>query len=447
MLRDRSVVRRTYRQALALALMLATLPTAFAQSTSAGVGGQVFSIAGQPLAGASVTITHIESGTVSRAVSDSSGRYAARGLRVGGPYTITISKPGEGTRTEEHLYLNLNQVSTLNMTLPGDLTTTLETVSAVTGHPGVDIFSANKMGTGSNITRESIEALPSATRNMQDFIRLDPRIVQTSKADGAMSAGGQNSRYNAIRIDGIGAGDPFGVGANNFPTERQPVSMDAIQEINIDLANYDTTIFGGTGAVINAVTRSGTNEYYGTLYYSLRDKDWVRTHLRGEQFNGFDKEDTYGFTFGGPVIKDRLFFFANYERYVRSAAGASLSGTPYDRGDITDADIAALRAAAQNLRFDPGELFPPESDKTEIEEYALKLDWNISEHHRAAIRYNKIEQNVFRFPGIGPREVSFSGYWHAQPKTYETFMGELFSSWGENISTELKISWKDYAEM
>jgi len=439
--------RRAYRSAVVLVAVLATLPAAFAQSTSAGVGGQVFSSADQPLAGASVSIIHVESGTVSRVLSDANGRYAARGLRVGGPYTITISKPGEGTGREEHLYLNLNQVSTVNMRLPGDLTTTLETVSALTGHLGVDIFSANKMGTGSNVTRESIQALPSVTGNMQDFIRLDPRIVQTSKADGAISAGGQNSRYNAIRIDGIGAGDPFGVGANNFPTERQPVSMDAIEEINIDLANYDTTIFGGTGAVINAVTRSGTNEQRGTLYYSMRDKDWVRTRLQGEEFNGFDKEETYGFTFGGPLIKDRLFFFGNYERYVRSAAGASLTGTPYGRGDITDADVAALRAAAQTLGFDPGGLSPPGRDKTEIEEYALKLDWNISEQHRAAIRYNKIEQNVLRFPGIGPREVSFSGYWHAQPKTYKTFMGELFSTWGENLSTELKVSWKDYAEI
>jgi len=224
---------RYSRLSLGLAAALAIAPTAFAQSTSSGVGGQVFSAEGQPVAGASVTITHTESGTVSRATTDASGRYAARGLRVGGPYTITITKPGEGTRTEDNVYLNLNQVSTVNATLTGDMTTTLEAVSVTASNLGVDVFSANKMGTGTNVTRESIEALPSATRNMQDFIRLDPRITQTSKADGAITAGGQNSRFNAIRIDGIGAGDPFGLEPNNFPPERQPVSMDAIQEINI----------------------------------------------------------------------------------------------------------------------------------------------------------------------------------------------------------------------
>lgn len=185
------------------------------------------------------------------------------------------------------------------------------------------MFSAYKMGTGSNVNRETIDSLPSANRNIQDYIRLDPRISQVSKADGAISVGGQNTRYNAIRIDGIGAGDPFGLESNNLPTERQPVSMDAIQEINIDVANYDTTIAGGTGAVINAVTKSGTNNFGGTVYYAYRDKDMVRKDLEGVRFNGFDDEKTYGMTLGGPIVKDKLFFFANYEKWsVRRRAPA-----------------------------------------------------------------------------------------------------------------------------
>src|SRR5690606_2210774 len=255
---------RMSKLALGLVAALAAAP-AFAQSTSAGVGGQVVNNGGSPVAGAEVTITHVESGTVSRATTDAAGRYNARGLRVGGPYTITITKPGEGTKTEDGVYLNLNQVNTVNAALAGDLTaTTLEAVQVMAVAGGSEIFSANKMGTGTNVTREQMEALPSANRNIQDYIRLDPRISQVSKSDGAISAGGQNTRFNAIRIDGIGAGDPFGLESNNLPTERQPVSMDAIQEINIDLANYDTTIYGGTGAVINAVTKSGTNEFHGT---------------------------------------------------------------------------------------------------------------------------------------------------------------------------------------
>jgi len=432
---------------LVLALTSALMtPLVFAQSTSSGVAGQVLSAQGQPVAGADVIIAHIESGTSNRTTTDGNGRYGAHGLRVGGPYTITIKTPAEGTQREDNIYLNLNQIGTVNFAMT-ETVATLDTVFAVASPLGAEVFSANKMGTGSNVTRESIETLPSATRNIQDFIRLDPRVAQTSKTDGAISASGQNSRYNAIRIDGIGAGDPFGIEANGFPTERQPVSMDAIEEITIDLANYDTTIFGGTGAVINAVTRSGTNDYRSSVYYSLRDGDWVRSRLRGEVFNGFDKEETWGFTFGGPLVKNTLFFFGNYENYVRTAPGASLAGTPYGRGDITDADINRVVTAARGFGVDPGGVTPPAQSKAEIEEYALKLDWNINSNHRAAARYNKVEQHTMMFPGIGSNSISLSDYWYTQPKRYETWMGELFSNWGDNLSTEVKISHKDWSSI
>ncbi len=439
---------RMSKLTLGLVAALAAAP-AFAQSTSAGVGGVVTGNAGQPVPGAEVTITHVESGTVSRATTDASGRYNARGLRVGGPYTVTVTKPGEGTKTEEGVYLNLNQVNTVNAALSGDMTTlqSVQVVGASLG--GSEIFSANKMGTGTNVNRELMDALPSANRNMQDYIRLDPRISQVSKADGAISAGGQNTRFNAIRIDGIGAGDPFGLESNNFPTERQPVSMDAIQEINIDLANYDTTIFGGTGAVVNAVTKSGTNTLSGTVYATYRDKDMVRARLEGDtsDFLGFKDEVTYGATVGGPIVKDKLFFFTNYEKYTRTAPGISLSDTAVGRGNVTQQDIMDIMSAANALGFDAGSLAAPGDSKTEIEEYAVKLDWNISENHRAALRYNKMEQSVMRFPGMGSSTVSLSSYWYAQPKTYETWMGEVFSDWSENFSTEFKASYKDYSAL
>ena len=436
---------RMSKLSLGLVAALAAAP-AFAQSTSAGVGGLVTDNGGQPVAGAEVTITHVESGTVSRATTDAAGRYNARGLRVGGPYQITVTKAGSGTKTEDGVYLNLNQVNTVNAALGSDVAT-LETVTAVGFAGGSEVFSANKMGTGTNVTRELMDALPSANRNMQDYIRLDPRISQVSKADGAISAGGQNTRYNAIRIDGIGAGDPFGLESNNFPTERQPVSMDAIQEINIDLANYDTTIFGGTGAVINAVTKSGTNQFSGTVYATYRDKDTIRKRLPGERndFAGFNDETTYGATFGGPIVKDKLFFFGNYEKYTRTAPGLSLTDTAIGRGTVTNQNILDVIAAANAYGFDAGSLETPGDSKTEIEEYALKLDWNISEDHRAALRYNKMEQSVMRVPGMATTTVSLSSYWYAQPKSYETWMAELFSDWSDNFSTELKASYKDYS--
>jgi hypothetical protein len=432
---------RLSKLSLGLIVALAAAP-AFAQSTSAGVAGVVTGADGQPVPGAEVTITHVESGTVSRATTDASGRYAARGLRVGGPYSITVNKAGSGTDTEDNVYLALSQVNTVNAELQNDVTT-LGTVEAV-AVAGSEIFSANKMGTGTNISREQIEALPSANRNIQDYIRLDPRIAQVSKSDGAISAGGQNTRFNAIRIDGVGAGDPFGLEPNNFPTERQPVSMDAIEAINIDLANYDTTITGGTGAVIDAVTKSGTNDFHGSVYYTYRDKDMVRKNLRDVEFNGFNDEQTYGATLGGPILKDKLFFFANYEKYERTAPGTSLSGTPYGTGQVTDTDIARIQEAAAGYGFDSGSLTLPSSSKTETEEKAIKIDWNINEDHRAALRYNKFEQSVLRFPLITNTGISLSSSWYALPKTYETWVGELFSDWSDNFSTELKFAHKEY---
>ena len=434
---------RLSRLTIGLAIALAAAP-AFAQQTSSAIGGRILATEGAPVTGAEVIIVHTPSGTTSRAQTDAEGRFSARGLRVGGPYTVTIIKDGYRTETQENVYLTLNDTSQVSLQMI-PTTTSLDAIEVV-GSAVTSVFSTEKMGTGSNVTRAQIEALPSANRNIQDYIRLDPRVAQTDKVDGAISAGGQNSRYNVIRIDGISSNDPFGLEANNLPTNRQPVSMDAIEEISIDLANYDVTTTGGTGVVVNAVTKSGTNNFGGSVYYTLRDKDWVADDLDengGGNFAGFDQEETYGLTFGGPILKDRLFFFANYEKFTRSAPGTSLTGTPYGLGRITDADIARVQAAASAFGFDAGSLDAP-ANKTDVEEYAVKLDWNISDNHRAAFRYSQMEEVVPKFPGIGSGNISLSSHWYDQAKEFKSVVGELFSDWSESLSTELKISQRNY---
>lgn len=429
---------RLSKLSIGLALALAAAP-AFAQNTSSAVGGRITDANGQPVTGAEVTILHTESGTSSTATTGADGRYISRGLRVGGPYTITISKDGK-VEKREGVYLALAETNNVDAILGA--ATNIGTVEVV-GSSVESVFSPNKMGAGINVSREQIENLPSATRNIQDYIRLDPRISQVSKADGAISAGGQNTRYNSIKIDGVGASDPFGLESNNLPTERQPVSIDALEAIKIAVADYDVTIAGGLGAVVNAVTKSGTNEYHGSLYYSLRDGDWVRETLNGVTFNGWEKEETYGMTFGGPIAKDRLFFFANYEKYVRKSPGVGLGDTPYGAGNITDADITAVQNAAAAYGFDAGDLSPAGAD-TEIEEWAVKLDWNITDAHRAALRYSNTEQSVVRFPELDSNSISLSSFWYSLPKTYENTVLEVFSDWNESFSTEFKVSSRDY---
>ncbi len=438
---------RMSKLTLGLVAALAAAP-AFAQSTSAGVGGQVMSAAGQPVAGAEVTITHTESGTVSRATTDAAGRYNARGLRVGGPYTITITKPGEGTKTEDGVYLGVSQSGTVNAVLSGDLAATnLEAVQVVAVAGGSEVFSATKMGAGTNISRQTIEALPSAGGNIQDYVRLDPRIAQNNKADGQISVGGQNPKYNAIRVDGVSISDTFGLEDNGMPTRRQPVAMDALEAINVDLSSYDVTIAGATGAVIDAVTKSGTNEFHGSVYGSYRDGDWFGKDPAGYKFDGFDREQTYGMTLGGPLVKDKLFFFANYEKQEWKSPGASVADSGLGTGSISQAQVDQAVNLAKNVYGVDAGTVGDVDGSTNLEEYAVKLDWNITDNHRASFRYSKVDQNQARTPTTGGTIVNLSSSFFQQQKTIENYVAQVFSDWSDNFSTELKASYRDYSSV
>lgn len=434
---------RLSKLSLGLIVALAAAP-AFAQSTSAGVGGQVTGSGGQPVQGAEVTIVHTESGTVSRATTDASGRYNARGLRVGGPYTITVTKAGEGTRTEDNVYLNLNQVNTVNTALTGDMTT-LQTVTATAIGGGSEVFSANKMGAGTNVNLAQIEALPSIGRNIQDYMRLDPRLAQTSKGRGEISAGGQNTRFNAIRVDGVSASDTFGLESNNSPTLRQPVSLDAIEEISIELSDYDVTVTGATGAVVNAVTKSGTNTFSGSAFYTYRDQDWVRDNADGTAFNGFIDEENYGGTFGGPIIQDKLFFFVNYDKFTRTAPGTTISTAA---ARITDPQIQEVQQIARDVwGFDAGSQVAPDNLKTEVEEYAGKIDWNINDDHRASFRVSRVEQSDVFLYGFSNTGRSLSTNWSITDKQVDSYSLQFFSNWSDNFTSELKATYREYSSV
>ena len=432
---------RLSKLSLGLLLALAAAPV-FAQSTSAGVGGQVVGADGQPVAGAEVTITHAESGTVSRAISDANGRYNARGLRVGGPYTIVINKAGAGSDSEENVYLSLNQIATINAQLNNSVTT-LGTVQAV-ATAGTTVFSTSKMGAGTSVDQQAIESLPSIGGNIQDFMRLDPRVAFVDRASGTISAGGQNPRYNSISIDGVSASDTFGLEGNNMTTRRQPVSMEAIEAIDIKLSSYDVSTPSASGATVNAVTKSGTNEFHGSVYGTMRDGEWFGNNPVGAKFNGFDKEQTYGFTLGGPLVKDRVFFFANYEKFEQTAPGVDLATTALGKNNavIKQTDITRAQSIASGYGFDAGGL--ESNANTDLEEYALKLDWNISDNHRANFRYSNLEQNKLRVQGMGTGSISLSSYWYTHQKSVASYVGQLFSDWTENFSTEFKVSYRDY---
>lgn len=439
---------RMSKLTLGLLAVFATAPV-FAQSNAAGIAGRVVGADGQPVANAEVTITHTESGTVSRATTDADGRYNARGLRVGGPYTVNINKEGAGTGSQDGVYLNLDKVNNVDVSLNNSVTT-LGAVQAVAAASS-EVFSANKMGAGSVVTREQLEQMPTINRNLQDFVRLDPRVVQTDKSRNEISVGGQNPRYNVIRVDGVSTNDSFGLGGNGLPTPKQPFSMDVIDEVSIDVANYDVTIAGGTGGVINAVTKSGTNEFHGSLYGVYRDNDWSGKNSADTRPKLFDNESTYGGTFGGPLIKDKLFFFANYEKYTGKElfTGNSSFGPPGSGANnivnITPAQIAEIIDISKNVwGFDPGGLGLPSLD-TKSEEYGLKIDWNISDRHRANFRYAQSKQSTAFLQGFGSNSLALSSYHYVQDFEFKTYTAQLFSDWTDNFSTEAKVSYRDYS--
>jgi hypothetical protein len=439
---------RLSQLSLGLAIALAAAP-AFAQNTTGAVGGRIVSSDSQPVVGAQVTILHAPSGSVSNATTGADGRFSARGLRVGGPYTITIVKDGV-SEVREGVYLTLAETTAVDAVLGAD-PTTLAAVEVTGDNLLSEVFSANNMGAGTNVSAEQLRSFASIQRNLQDYARLDPRLSQTDKDRGEISALGQNSRFNSITIDGVTTNDTFGLEANNLPTLKQPISIDAIDSVQVNISNYDVTQKGYTGANINAITKSGTNDFSGSVYYVYRDDS-----LAGDRYNRVTgaytdppefEEDTYGMTFGGPLIKDRLFFFVAYEELTSTRGGPTFGPIGSDLTPVAITPSAVT--GAQNISnttwgFDAGSFDVGASELT-VEDTLVKLDANFSERHRGSLRWSKTEQNDPIFPTNFNNAISLNSHWYNQAKTIESYVGQVFSDWTDNFSTELKISYRDYA--
>ncbi len=439
---------RVTRLAGALALVLATSTPVFAQTTSAQMAGRVTSEQGEALAGAEVVIVHTPSGTTVRSTTDAEGRYTARGLRVGGPYTVTVLRPGFEPETTENVFLQLNEVTAVNV----DLATEAAQLDVVTvvGSAG-SVFSPERMGTSTQISRDQLESFASIQRNLQDYARLDPRVSQSDKERGEISVAGQNSRFNSITIDGLSISDTFGLEANNLPTQKQPISIDAIDAVQVNISNVDVTQKGYTGANINAVTKSGTNEFSGSVYYVWRDDQ-----LAGDRYNRTSdsyfappesEDETVGFTLGGPILKDRLFFFVNYEDYKSTRVGSQFVplGGSGSQVFITPAQIDSVRNIMQSrYGVDIGSVDAPSQAELSVEDVLVKFDWNINDFHRASLRYTKTEESNPIFPGSGTTSLSYSSHWYTQDKTIEGVVGQWYADWTDSFSTELRVSRREY---
>ena len=296
----------------------------FAQITTSAINGVVKSTADEPLVGATIVATHQPSGTKYTTITRAGGQFSIQNMRVGGPYLIEISYVGHNTERVDYIFLQLAESFLLNPSL--EKTSTTMTGVTITGGRKNAILNSGRTGALTNIGVRQINQLPTISRSLNDITRVTPQ------ANGA-SIGGGNYRQNNFTVDGADFNNSFGIGSN-LPAGGSPISLDAVEEVSVNITPFDIRQTGFIGSAVNAVTRSGTNTFSGSVYTYFRNENQRGNRVEKTYFARNPEEfKQYGFRIGGPIIKDKLFFFFNYEtetspkqlqtNVAASAAGAS----------------------------------------------------------------------------------------------------------------------------
>ena len=361
--------------------------TASAQVTTSSINGVVKDASGKALEGATITATHTPSGTTYNTISKKLGVFNLPSVRIGGPYTIKVNYVGFGALTVENINLLLGEPYFVNATMNvAETTLSGVVVSGKRSKLGTD-----KTGASTNVGQRQIATLPTISRSISDFTRLTPQANGTS-------FGGRDGRYNNIQVDGANLNNNFGLSSDPLPGGgNQPISLDAFEEISINIAPFDVRQAGFTGAGINAVTKSGTNTFKGTAY----------RYNRNQSFNGLNVGDTklpalassesqtIGFTIGGPIIKNKLFFFASGERETREFPGIPFKpkgGT--GAGNESSTSVDSLKKFSDFLRskygYETGAYDNFQNFQAENYKILAKLDWNISKVHKLTLKYNEM---------------------------------------------------------
>ena len=331
---------------LVLILLFVSVTSVLSQGVTTGsISGIVTESTGGVTPGASITATHTPSGTVYSTQSRNDGRFNLPNLRIGGPYTVKVSFLGTRDFVVEGINLNLGQEYTLNAKLQNSTVALGEVV--IKGTQG-KVINSNRTGARETVTRTQIEALPTIGRSIGDYTKLTP------SANGN-SFGGRSGSYNNLTVDGALFNNSFGLsGSLGGQTNSQPISLDAIEQIQVDIAPYDVRQGFFTGAGVNTVTKSGTNDFKGTTYFFYRNPDYVG--LRAGQFKNIRQDFTYntrGLAFGGPIIKNKLFFFVSGEQERITQPGslftAATPSQPGGVGSVSQASASDLDGLKQFL--------------------------------------------------------------------------------------------------
>ena len=430
--------------ALAVALTAGLSTATLANTTTSSIRGNVATEAGNTFASAAVTITHTPSGTVSTTSTNESGTFSARSLRVGGPYTIEISGDGFQSVKIEDVYLSLDQVFSLPVTVEA---ISDENVLTVTGkRQGLNSFSNEGLSTSLGL--QALQEVTSIDRDITDAALLDPFASVNVQSGGAkeLTIAGANNRFNSLTIDGVALNDRFGLNANGYPTQRSPISYDAIESLSIQTAPFDVEYNGFTGGTINAVTKSGTNELTGSVGYYFTDDGMIGDSSDADEFDFTFEEETIVATLGGPIIEDKLFFFVAYDKYEEIAplnSGPVGSGALNIYENITQADVDQVRSIVNSVwGFDIGGFTKPPAEDEKI---LANIDWNINDNHRAKFTYISTEGNTIREQNgnnflASDERLGASSAWYDRSENVESMIAHVFSDWSPNFSTEFKIA-------
>jgi len=362
----------------------------FAQITTSAINGVVKSSTDEVLVGATISATHQPSGSKYTTITRAGGQFSIQNMRVGGPYLIEVSYVGHNTEKYDNIFLQLAETFLLNPAL--EKTTTTMTGVVITGGRKNAILNSGRTGALTNIGVRQINQLPTISRSLNDITRITPQ------ANGASVAGG-NYRQNNFTVDGADFNNSFGIGSN-LPAGGSPISIDAIEEVSVNITPFDIRQTGFIGSAINAVTRSGTNTFSGSVYTYFRNENQRGRRVEKTYFTPAAEEfKQYGFRLGGPIIKDKLFFFFNYETEtspkllqtnVAATPGATFGSSPNIARPTADSLNFIRQYLLTNYGYETGpyDNYTPNIERTK---YMARIDWNINERHRFNVRYSQVE--------------------------------------------------------
>lgn len=422
-----------------LALLLFCIGVALeAQVTTSGMKGRVMAD-GEPLIGATVRAVHEPSGTLYGTTTNVDGRYSLQGMRIGGPYQVEVSYVGFQKAIFQNITLQLGETYQLDATLTESVSLDEVVITA----SGSALFNSQRTGAAQNFNQSQILSTPTVNRSVFDITKMNPLGINTGSG---MSFAGSNNKYNTFQIDGTVNNDVFGLsssGTNGGKTGANPISLDAIEEIQVVIAPFDVRQGGFTGGGINAITKSGTNHFHGSAYgYYNNEKFYGKTPGRGvmDRTKLSDQStETYGFTLGGPILKNKLFFFTNFERVKEFYPSSNNIGTPgsmLDEGEISQ----VVQKISQLSGGYNGGGYGPQDIDTYSNNFLARIDWNINEKNKFTARYSFLDARKMIFSNSqSAAKLNDCGYY--MNNSTHSLSTELNTSFNPAWANEFRFGW------